>query len=97
MFEVETLARFPKSIMNPRTPQNPRSQQALGKAIRDLRKKQGDNQAALAEEAGITSNMLSLIERGEGNPSWTTVEGIAKALGISVAELAKVAERRRAS
>jgi len=37
--------------------------------------------------------MLSLIERGEGNPTWATVRGIAAALGVSVAELAKVAER----
>jgi transcriptional regulator with XRE-family HTH domain len=46
----------------------------------------------LAADAGISRNMLSLIERGEGNPSWSTVEGIAGALGISVAKLAKVAE-----
>ena len=38
--------------------------------------------------------MLSLIERGEGNPSWSTVEGIAAALGVSVAKLAKLAEGR---
>ena len=37
--------------------------------------------------------MLSLIERGEGNPSWTTVSGIAAALGVSVSELAKAAEK----
>jgi transcriptional regulator with XRE-family HTH domain len=37
--------------------------------------------------------MLSLIERGEANPTWNTVHGIAKALGISIAELAKAAEK----
>jgi transcriptional regulator with XRE-family HTH domain len=93
MFEVPRLAALPKSIVNPRTPQNPKSQQALGDAIRRLRKGQGDSQASLAEEAGITPNMLSLIERGEGNPSWATVEGIAKALGVSVADLAKLSEK----
>ena len=65
---------------------------ALGSAIRQLRKKQGDSLQALAEQAGITKNMLSLIERGEGNPSWVTVQGIAKALGVSVADLAKLAD-----
>lgn len=78
--------------MTPRTPQNPKSQRALGSAIRELRSKQGDSLEALAGKAGITKNMLSLIERGEGNPSWVTVEGIAKALGVSVASLAKLAE-----
>jgi len=78
--------------MTPRRPQNPESQRALGKAIRELRNKQGDSLKTLAGEAGITKNMLSLIERGEGNPSWTTVRGIAKALGVSVADLAKLAD-----
>jgi transcriptional regulator with XRE-family HTH domain len=79
--------------VTPRTPQNPKSQEALGKAIRELRNRQGDSLEALAGEAGITKNMLSLIERGEGNPSWVTVEGIAKALGVSVAQLAKLSEK----
>jgi transcriptional regulator with XRE-family HTH domain len=47
---------------------------------------------ALASDAGISKNMLSLIERGDGNPSWSTVEGIAGALGISISQLAKRAE-----
>ncbi len=61
--------------------------------MRELRNEKGDSQEVLAGKAGITKNMLSLIERGEGNPSWTTVEGIAKALGVSVAELAKRADK----
>lgn len=81
--------------MTPRAPQNPRSQQALGRAIRELRTKKGESLEALAGEAGITKNMLSLIERGEGNPSWTTVEGIADALGTSVADLAQRAARNK--
>ncbi|HMJ72879.1 MAG TPA: helix-turn-helix transcriptional regulator [Solirubrobacterales bacterium] len=84
-----------KSIVTPRTPQNPKSQKALGGAIRQLRKKKGDSLQVLADEAGITKNMLSLIERGEGNPSWATVQGIAKALGVSVADLAKLADAEK--
>ena len=79
--------------MNPRIPQDPQAQLALGESIRALRKTQGDSQEKLAREAGITPNMVSLIERGEGNPSWVTVRGIANALGLSVAELAKAAEK----
>ena len=81
--------------MNPRTPKDPQAQRALGDAIRELRSKQGTTQENLASEAGITPNMLSLIERGEGNPSWVTMGGIAAALGISVSELAKQAEKHR--
>jgi transcriptional regulator with XRE-family HTH domain len=80
--------------MNPRSPQDPQSQRALGEAIRAQRDKLSQSQEKLATEAGITPNMLSLIERGEGNPSWVTLRGIAKALGVPVAELAKAAEKQ---
>ncbi len=60
--------------------------------IRELRTEKGVSLETLAGDAGISKNMLSLIERGEGNPSWSTVEGIANALDISVAGLARLAE-----
>lgn len=93
MFRRKSLAPFPKSIVNPRPPQDSQAQLALGNAIRVLRSKRGASQEALAKEAGITSNMLSLIERGEGNPSWVTLRGIAAAVGVPVSELAKLAEK----
>lgn len=77
--------------MNP--PINQTSQQvALGRAIRGLRQERGASLKTLASKAGITLNMLSLIERGEGNPTWATIGGIATALEISIAKLAQVAE-----
>lgn len=68
-------------------------QPGLGKAIRQLREKRDATLKEVAPKAGITFGTLALIERGEGNPTWATVRGIAAALGVSVAELAKVAER----
>lgn len=73
--------------------QPPLPQVALGNAIRDLRHKRGDSLEALAPKARISLNMLSVIERGEANPTWNTVHRIAAALGVSVVELAKAAER----
>ena len=67
-------------------------QPALGKAIRQLREKRGATQEALAYEAGVTTGTLSLIERGLSNPAWGTVKGIAKALGVSMGELAKLTD-----
>lgn len=49
-------------------------------------------QEGLAHEAGSTVATISAIERGRSNPNWGTVEAIAGALGVSVAELAKAAE-----
>jgi len=68
-------------------------QPALGKAIRQLREKRGATQEALAYEAGVTVGTLSLIERGKSNPAWGSVKGIAKALGISLGELAALADK----
>lgn len=65
----------------------------MGKAVRQLREKRGATQEALAYEAGITTGTLSLIERGQSNPAWGTVKAIAKALEVSMGELAKLTDR----
>lgn len=68
-------------------------QPALGKALRQLREKRGLTQEALAHEAGITTGSLSLIERGQRNPSWGTVSRIADALGSSMGEVGKLTDK----
>jgi XRE family transcriptional regulator, regulator of sulfur utilization len=75
------------------TRDTPYPQPALGKAIRELRSEQEISLRRFAPRAGITVNTLSLIERGEANPTWGTVRRVASALGISVSELAKQAEK----
>jgi DNA-binding XRE family transcriptional regulator len=70
-------------------------QPALGTAIRELRQKRGETLKTLAPKAGVTWGTLGVIERGEANPTWGTVHAIARALGISVAELARTEERHR--
>ncbi len=74
------------------TTKTPHPQPALGNAIRELRSKKGVSLRSFAPAAGVTVNTLSLIERGQANPTWETVKGIAAALGVSVSKLAKVAE-----
>lgn len=70
-----------------------RPQPGLGEAIHQLRQKRGVTQAALGSDAGITGRTLSLIERGDANPTWATVRDIAAALGVSMGELAKLADK----
>jgi transcriptional regulator with XRE-family HTH domain len=70
-------------------------QPALGAAIRELREKRGLTQEALAHEAQITAGHLSMIERGHANPSWGAAVAIAKALSVSIAELARRSEAAR--
>jgi transcriptional regulator with XRE-family HTH domain len=74
-----------------------RPQPALGKAIRQLREKRGLTQVALGEEAGVTGRFVSLIERGQANPTWATVGDVAAALNVSLGELAKRADKLAAA
>jgi putative transcriptional regulator len=73
--------------------QSERGQPALGAAIKELREKRGLAQEALATKAGLTGRTVSAIETGTANPTWATVRDIAAALGVSVAKLAKLAEK----
>jgi len=68
-------------------------QPALGAAVKQLREQRGATQEGLAYEAGITTGTLSQLERGISNPSWGTLKAIAGALGISMVELAKQADK----
>jgi transcriptional regulator with XRE-family HTH domain len=43
--------------------------------------------SALAEQAGVAKSTVSLIERGQGNPSIDTVWALARALGVPFASL----------
>lgn len=65
---------------------------ALGAAVREIREQRGLTQQQLADKAGVASTFLSDIERGVRNPSWSTVLGIAKALGVKPSELVAKAE-----
>lgn len=73
--------------------QTPYPQPALGSAIRELRQRRGVSLESVGREAGIAPNTLSLIERGEANPTWHTVRGIAAALDVRLSVLAIAAEK----
>jgi transcriptional regulator with XRE-family HTH domain len=62
----------------------------LAKKIRELRLKKGLSQEKLARLADVSFNTIVKIESGESkNPTFSTMAGIAKALDISLDELAK--------
>jgi transcriptional regulator with XRE-family HTH domain len=67
----------------------------LAHAIRDFRQRADLSQEAIAHAAGLTVSAYARIERGEANPTWTTVTQIARALDVSLAELGEAIERRR--
>lgn len=58
--------------------------------IRKIRQKKGMSQDRLSKEADLALNTIVKIETGESpNPTVETLEKIAKALGVSVADLFK--------
>ncbi len=71
---------------------SPRPQAALAQAIRRTRLQQGLSQEAVALEADMQPSWLSHLEAGRRNPSWSTVQRLADALGVQVSQLALLAE-----
>lgn len=62
---------------------------AFGRNIARIRTEKGLSQDALAERADLDRTYVSGIERGVRNPGIKTVLGIARALGVNVADLCK--------
>ncbi|AGP30098.1 XRE family transcriptional regulator [Corynebacterium terpenotabidum Y-11] len=69
--------------------------QAIGAALRDLRKSRGLTQDDLADQAsdtGITRRTIYRIESGQTSPSAVLLWALADALGVSLEELVHRAE-----
>lgn len=60
---------------------------ALGRAVRDYRRRHDLNGIDLANAAGISFGMLSRIENGTVSPSLSTLQAIGTALGVPVTDL----------
>jgi transcriptional regulator with XRE-family HTH domain len=60
----------------------------IGKRLRQLRDAAKLTQRELSIRAGITTNAISELERGVAtNPEYQTLQALARALDVSVAEL----------
>jgi transcriptional regulator with XRE-family HTH domain len=60
----------------------------FGQRIRELRNARNLSQEALAAECGLDRTYISGIERGKRNVSLRNIEVIARALRVSISELA---------
>jgi XRE family transcriptional regulator, regulator of sulfur utilization len=59
----------------------------FGKRVRSLRLDRGWTQEELAHRSGLNRSYMSEVERGISDVSLSTLQKIAKTLGISLAEL----------
>ena len=66
-----------------------RRKQEIGARVRSLRKKKGWTLTRIANDCGCSPSLLSQIESGTVNPSFSTMEAISAALGVSLAELVR--------
>ena len=57
---------------------------AVGQRIRELRTKQGLSLRALAELSNLSSNAISLIERGDNSPTVSSLHSLATALAVPI-------------
>lgn len=60
---------------------------ALGQGVRHWREERALTQEKLAEKAGLDPTYISGIERGLRNPGIKNVARLAKALGLTTAQL----------
>ena len=69
--------------------------EAFGRVLRTWRVERGLSQEALALEAGIQRNYVSLIERGINQPTITIIFKLAAALAMKPSQVIELVERAR--
>jgi len=75
--------------MEPRS----RAHAAFGRAIRELREARGMSQEAFALKCGVDRSHYGGMERGERNPSLSSVFKVAETLGVPPSEIHARAEQ----
>ncbi|WP_420405744.1 helix-turn-helix domain-containing protein [Nisaea sp.] len=68
---------------------------AIGREVREYRKALGITVADLASATGLSVGMLSKIENGAISPSLTTLQSVARALGVPITDLFRRFEEPR--
>lgn len=63
---------------------------AVGSQVRALRKERGLTLEQLSEASGLSTGIISQIERGKANPAFTSLVQLAHGLGIPVGRLFNV-------
>ncbi|MEQ8335255.1 helix-turn-helix domain-containing protein [Nisaea sp.] len=86
------LAQDPHAVKEPK---ENNLEQAIGREVREFRKALGITVADLATATGLSIGMLSKIENGAISPSLTTLQAVARALGVPITDLFKRFEEPR--
>jgi transcriptional regulator with XRE-family HTH domain len=57
---------------------------AVGQRIKEIRRTKALSLRALAELSNLSTNAISLIERGDNSPTVSSLHSLAKALGVPI-------------
>jgi transcriptional regulator with XRE-family HTH domain len=63
------------------------TRQLLARNVRRLRQRKSWSQLDLANEAGVRQALISSIEHGRANPTLESLDKVASALDVAVADL----------
>ena len=89
------LIPFPAPDFEPEAPvREPLWREAVGQELRDERHDAGRTLADVAEDAGVSTQYLSEIERGRKEPSSEVLQAVAGALGLRLVDLTIRVARR---
>ncbi len=69
-------------------------ERAFGSVLRDAREKAGLSQDQLAHDAGLHRTYISLLERGQRQPTLKAIVALARALGLAPSTLVSRFEGR---
>jgi len=74
-------------------PRVSRAHDALGAAVRESRARRGLSQEELGARSGLHRNYVGALERGENNPTFTTLMRVAHGLGLALSAVVAIYER----
>lgn len=77
MESIDSSKDAPHSAVEP-------TAEELGRRISELRHSKGITISSLADAAGLSTGLVSQIERGNGNPSYLTMLKLAQALEVPI-------------
>lgn len=66
---------------------NPKTQQYMGRKLREARERKNLLQEEIASAAGISITYYAGIERGEENPTLAVIENLCKVLKVKASDI----------
>lgn len=77
--------------------ENTTIKQAFAATLRTMRHERGYSQEELADRTGVSMRFVSFMETGKRQPTISTLDALARALGVSFSEFCSAIDVKRAA